>query len=75
MKFSCIFSRNKLKRRKENIVYVNGGHVITAVNIEKSSLTMEEIFPNKEILKKLIREGKSLVFYTNVNKAETVKKP
>jgi len=29
MKFSCI----KLKRRKENLVYVNGGHVIVTVSI------------------------------------------
>jgi hypothetical protein len=29
---------------------------------------MEETFPHKGILEKLIREGKSLVFYTAVNK-------
>jgi hypothetical protein len=36
---------------------------------------MEEIFPDKGILEKLTREGKSLAFYTNVNKAETLNKP
>ncbi len=30
MKFSCII---KLQRRKENIVYINGGRVIATVNI------------------------------------------
>ncbi len=30
MKFSCII---KLKRRKKNVVYVNGGCVITVVSI------------------------------------------
>jgi hypothetical protein len=29
MKFSCI----KLKKRKENVVYVNGGHVIVVMDI------------------------------------------
>ncbi len=58
----------KLKRRKENVVYVNNDHVIAIVNIYKSSLTMEEIFPNKKILEKLIREGKNLTFYTTANK-------
>ncbi len=45
------FSRIKLKRRKENVVYVNGGRVITAVSIYKSNLTMEETFLDKGILK------------------------
>jgi hypothetical protein len=36
---------------------------------------MEETFPNKGILEKLTREGKSLAFYTTVNKAETLNKP
>jgi hypothetical protein len=71
MKFSCI----KLKKRKENVVYVNGGRVIVVMSIQKSSLTMEDIFLDKEILKKLTREGKSLAFYTTNNKAETLNKP
>jgi hypothetical protein len=54
---------HKLKKRKENIVYVNSGHVIAIVSIYKSNPTMEETFPDKGILKKLIREGKSLAFY------------
>jgi hypothetical protein len=29
---------------------------------------MEENLPNKGIFKKLIREGKSLAFYTTINK-------
>jgi hypothetical protein len=62
------FSRIKLKRRKKNVVYVNGGHVIAAMNIYKSSLTMEETLPDKGILEKLTRERKSLAFYTTVNK-------
>jgi hypothetical protein len=62
------FSRIKLKRRKENIVFVNGGHVIATMNIYKSSLTMEETFPDKGILEKLTRERKSLTFYIAVNK-------
>jgi hypothetical protein len=62
------FSRIKLQRRKENIMYVNGGRVIAAMNIYKSSLTMEEIFPDKKILEKLTREGKSLTVYTSANK-------
>jgi hypothetical protein len=36
---------------------------------------MEETFPDKEILKKLTREGKSLAFYIVVNKAKTLNKP
>jgi hypothetical protein len=36
---------------------------------------MEETFPDKGILEKLIKEGKSLAFYTTVNKAETLNKP
>ncbi len=49
-------------------MYVNGGRVIAAMNIYKSSLTMEEIFPDKKILEKLTREGKSLTVYTSANK-------
>jgi hypothetical protein len=65
----------KLKRRKENVVYVNGGRVIAVVNIQKSSLTMEETLPGKGIPEKLTRKGKSLAFYTTFNKAETLNKP
>jgi len=36
---------------------------------------MDETFPNKGILEKLTREGKSLAFYTIVNKAKTINKP
>jgi hypothetical protein len=36
---------------------------------------MEETLPDNEILKKLIREGKSLAFYTIVNKVVTLSKP
>jgi hypothetical protein len=36
---------------------------------------MEEIIPEKGILEKLIRKGKSLVFYTTVNKVKTLNKP
>jgi hypothetical protein len=36
---------------------------------------MEETFFNKGIQKKLTREGKSLAFYTTINKAETLNKP
>jgi hypothetical protein len=36
---------------------------------------MEEILLNKKILEKLTKEGKSLAFYTTVNKAETLNKP
>jgi len=36
---------------------------------------MEETFPDKGILKKLKKEGKSLTFYTAVNKTETLNKP
>jgi hypothetical protein len=36
---------------------------------------MEETLPNKGILEKLIKEGKSLAFYTTVNKVETLNKP
>jgi hypothetical protein len=36
---------------------------------------MDEIFPNKGILEKLTREGKSLAFYIVINKAETLNKP
>jgi len=49
-------------------VYVNGGRVIVVVNIYKSNLTMEETFPNKGILKKIIREEKSLAFHIGINK-------
>jgi hypothetical protein len=56
------------KEGKKNIVYINGGHVIAAVSIQKSNLTMEETLTNKRILKELTREGKSLAFYTPTNK-------
>jgi hypothetical protein len=64
MKFSCI----KLQRRKENAVYVNGGHVMAAENIHKSCLTMEETLPDKGRLEKLKRERKGLAFYIVANK-------
>jgi hypothetical protein len=35
---------------------------------------MEETFPDKGILEKLTKEGKSLTFYTTINKAETLNK-
>ncbi len=69
------FFRIKLKRRKENVVYINGGCVIDVVKIYKSGLTMEETLLDKGILEKLTREGKSLAFYTIVNKAKTLNKP
>jgi hypothetical protein len=36
---------------------------------------MEETLPNKRILENVTREGKSLTFYIDVNKAETLNKP
>jgi hypothetical protein len=36
---------------------------------------MEETLPNKGILEELIKEGKSLDFYTSFNKAKTLNKP
>jgi hypothetical protein len=36
---------------------------------------MEETLFDKRILKKLTRKGKSLAFYTVLNKAETLNKP
>jgi hypothetical protein len=36
---------------------------------------MEETLPDKGILEKLIREGKSLAFYIVVKKVETLNKP
>jgi hypothetical protein len=36
---------------------------------------MEETLPNKGILEKLTREGKSLAFYIAVNKTKTLNKP
>jgi len=65
MKFSCMI---KLQRRKKNVMYINGGHVISVVNIYKSNLTMDETFFDKRILEKLTRERKNLTFYTTVNK-------
>ncbi len=56
-------------------MYVNNGHVIAVMSIQKSSLIMEETLPNKGILEKLTREGKNLIFYIVVNKAETLNKP
>ncbi len=64
MKFSCI----KLKRRKENVVYVNSGRVIAIMSIQKSNLTMEETLLDKGILEKLTKEGKNLPFYMAANK-------
>jgi hypothetical protein len=64
-----------MKRRKENIMYINGDCVVVVVNIHKSILIMEEILLDKGILEKLIKEGKSLAFYTAVNKVETLYKP
>ncbi len=56
-------------------MYVNSGCVIPAMSIYKSNLTIEETFPNKGILKQLIKEGKNLTFYTIVNKAKTLNMP
>ncbi len=56
-------------------MYVNSGHVIVTVNIYKSSLTMEEILFDKGIIEKVTRKGKSLAFYTAINKVETLNKP
>jgi hypothetical protein len=36
---------------------------------------MEETLPNKGIIEKLTREGKSLAFYITVNKVATLNKP
>jgi hypothetical protein len=36
---------------------------------------MEETLLDKGILEKLTREGNNIVFYTAVNKAETLNKP
>jgi hypothetical protein len=36
---------------------------------------MEETLPNKGILEKLTRKGKSLAFYIVVNKIKTLNKP
>ncbi len=55
-------------------MYVNGGYVIVIMNIQKSSLTMEETFPDKGTLKKLIRKRKNLAFYTTINKVKTLNK-
>ncbi len=56
-------------------MYVNGGHVIVVVSTKKSSLTMEKTLLDKGIVEKLTREGKSLAFYTTINKVETLNKP
>ncbi len=56
-------------------MYINGDCVVVVVNIHKSILIMEEILLDKGILEKLIKEGKSLAFYTAVNKVETLYKP
>ncbi len=56
-------------------MYINGGLVIATVSIWKSSLAMEETFLDKIIKKELIKERKNLVFYTTVNKIETLNKP
>jgi hypothetical protein len=36
---------------------------------------MEETLHDKGILEKLTRKGKSLTFYTTINKAKTLNKP
>jgi hypothetical protein len=36
---------------------------------------MEKTLPNKGIIGKLTREGKSLAFYTAINKVKTLNKP
>jgi hypothetical protein len=54
----------ELQRKKEHVMYVNGGCVMAV----KSCLTMKEIFLDKGILKKLKGEGKGLAFYTATNK-------
>jgi hypothetical protein len=36
---------------------------------------MEETLPDKGILEKLTKEGKSLAFYMAINKTETLNKP
>jgi hypothetical protein len=36
---------------------------------------MEETLLDKGVLEKLIKEGKSLAFYTTINKAETLNNP
>jgi hypothetical protein len=36
---------------------------------------MEETLHDEGILEKLTRKGKSLVFYTTINKVETLNKP
>ncbi len=56
-------------------MYVNVDHVIVTMNIQKFSPIMEETLLNKGFLEKLIRERKSLAFYTAVNKVETLNKP
>jgi len=38
-------------------------------------MTVEETLPDKGILEKLTREGKSLTFNTSINKVETLNKP
>ncbi len=38
MKLSCI----RLKRKKESVMYINGGCVMADMNIQKSCLIMEE---------------------------------
>ncbi len=58
----------KLQRRGKNVIYVNNGHVIDAVSIQKSNMIMEETLPDKRILEKLTREGKNSAFYTSANK-------
>jgi len=75
------FSRFKLKKKKKLSVFkwwlVNSHreHLKIYSDYGKNSLTMEETFANKGIQKKLSREGKSLAFYTTVNKVKTLNKP
>jgi len=63
-----------LKRKKENVMYINGDRIIIVVSIYKFNLIMKETFFNKGILKKLTKEGKSLTFYIVIKKVETLNK-
>ncbi len=58
----------KLQRMKEYVVYVDGGRVITTMNIQKIQFDYGGNSPNKGILEKLKREKKGLAFYTSTNK-------
>jgi len=76
MKFLCITK----KERKRNIckrLSCNNRreHLEIQFDYGRNFLTMYETFFNKGIIEKLTREGKSLAYYTIVNKAETLNKP